>query len=282
TPTRACADLLRRVRAPGLARVRQRDSIRHASRRRYLPCLATPRHALPRLAEPRLAMRCHQSTPSFTQRWVTVADVTTPCLGTRWRRTRCRHLGCSSRTLRRGARSKRGSTGPDARSRSRGFARTRHRASRTCGLLRSVRAVAHDLRPDQAGAAAPRVIGALQAARVVVVLELEDPAGDLGIPLGQPPGRPDVHLVAGPLPVLVEGCGHSTSSGGCRWSAMSSTRLGFLVRPWSTSSRSTAATALLVVSHGWKCAGTGATAVQAAAQVAFISSSANFSAVTAL
>src|SRR5690606_556460 len=63
---------------------------------------------------------------------------------------------------------------------------------------------------------------------------------------------------------------------------MSSTRLGFLARPWSTSSRSTAATALLVVSHGWKCTGTGATDVQAAAQVAFISSSANFSAVVSL
>src|SRR5690606_22461183 len=63
---------------------------------------------------------------------------------------------------------------------------------------------------------------------------------------------------------------------------MSSTRLGFLARPWSTSSRSTAATALLVVSHGWKCTGTGAIAVQAAAQVVFISSSANFSAVVSL
>src|SRR5690606_30157714 len=195
--------------------------------------------------------------------------VTTPCPGTRWRRTRCTHPGCSSRTLPHGAQSTSGSTGPDARSRRQGFARTRRRASRTCGLLRSVHAVAHDLRPDQAG-----------AGRVgVVVLELEDPAYELWV---GPLGRPDVHLVAGPLPVLVEGCGHSDSSSGCRWSAMSSTRPGFLVRPWPTSSRRTAATALLVVSHGWKCAGTGATAVQAAAQVAFISSSANFSAVVSL
>src|SRR5690606_25418258 len=158
----------------------------------YLPCLATPSHALPRLAEPRLAVRCHQSTPSFTQRWVTVADVTTPCLGIRWRRTRCRHPGCSSRTLPHGAQSTSGSTGPAARSRGQGVARIRRRASRTCGLLRRVHAVAHDLCPDQAG-----------AGRVgVVVLELEDPAYELWV---GPLGRPDVHLVAGPLPVLVEG-----------------------------------------------------------------------------